>query len=205
MFSIGQHVRAQWTNGNWYGARVLQFNGTHYEVAWDDNSPNLWIGAHQVQQDMGGGTGAGIGFAPGGGAGIGFAPGGGAGIAPGGGGQFSPGQHVRAQWDNGNFYGARILQFNGTHYEVAWDDNSPSRWLGAHQIQQDAGGGGMEREYAGGGGGVMYGPGQHVVAQWQNGNWYGARIVAFHGDAVEVAWDDNSPNLWLQPNQIRQG
>jgi hypothetical protein len=51
----------------------------------------------------------------------------------------------------------------------------------------------------------MFAPGQHVTAQWQNGGWYGGRIVAQHGDAYEVAWDDGSPNLWLQPHQIRQG
>jgi hypothetical protein len=200
-FAPGQHVRAQWTNGNWYGARVLQFNGQMYEVAWDDGSPNLWIATHQIQPDTGG---APVGFSPpAGGAPVGYSPPMGGG-APGYNGEpnFHPGQHVRAQWTNGNWYGARILSFNGSQYEVAWDDGSPNLWIGRHQVQGEAGGGGMERAYTGG---AMFAPGQHVTAQWQNGGWYGGRIVAQHGDAYEVAWDDGSPNLWLQPHQIRQG
>ena len=32
-----------------YGARIVNGNGSQYEVAWDDGSPNLWIGAHQIR------------------------------------------------------------------------------------------------------------------------------------------------------------
>src|SRR4051794_41078840 len=124
MFSNGQHVQAQWTNGGYFGARIIQSNGSHYEVAWDDGSPNLWVGAHQVRME---GQGGGMG----------------------GGGGLSVGSHVKAQWTNGQMYGARIVNFNGSHYEMAWDDGSPNLWVGAHQVQAD-GGGGMP---VGGGGG----------------------------------------------------
>ncbi|MFO0759864.1 MAG: agenet domain-containing protein [Byssovorax sp.] len=184
-FMPGQHVRAQWTNGGMYGARILRVNGSHYEVAWDDGSPNLWVAAHQIQPDQGGGMGAPMSS--------------GMGAPMSSGGQYMPGQHVRAQWTNGGMYGARILQGNGSHYEVAWDDGSPNLWVAAHQIQPDQGGG-MGAPMGGGG---QYMPGQHVRAQWTNGGMYGARIVNQRGDHYEVAWDDGSPNLWVAAHQIQ--
>jgi hypothetical protein len=162
-FAIGQHVKAQWTNGAMYGATICQFNGAQYEVRWDDGSPNLWLAPQQIQAD-----------------------------APAVGAQFSPGQHVKAQWTNGAMYGATIVQFNGSHYEVRWDDGSPNLWLSPQQIQVDAGGFGP-----------AFSVGQHVKAQWTNGAMYGATIVNFNGSHYEVRWDDGSPNLWLSPNQIQ--
>ena len=178
MFSMGQHVMAQWTNGQWYGARIVQGNGAQYEVAWDDGSPNLWVGASQIQHD-GGGAGIGMG---------------------GGGASFGIGQHVQAQWTNGQWFGARVVQSNGAQYEVAWDDGSPPLWLAPHQIQHDGGGAGIGM---GGGGGAGFGIGQHVRAQWTNGQWYGARILQGNGAQFEVAWDDGSPPLWIGAHQIQ--
>lgn len=173
MFNIGQHVRAQWTNGQMYGARIVQSNGTLYEVAWDDGSPPLWLEQQQIQPDDGGR----------------FPADGGA--------QHAPGQHVMAQWTNGQMYGARIVQFNGSQYEVAWDDGSPPLWLASQQIQSEDGG----RPAAAGAG--QYAVGQHVLAQWTNGQMYGARIVRFERSLYEVAWDDGSPPLWVAEQQMR--
>jgi predicted lactoylglutathione lyase len=181
-FTPGQRVKAQWTNGAMYGARITNFNGAQYEVAWDDGSAPLWLSPHQIQHDTGGGGAAG-------------------------GSQFTPGQHVRAQWTNGAMYGARITNFNGSMYEVAWDDGSAPLWLAPHQIQADNGVGGMEMQRTGAGismtGGQQFAIGQHVLAQWTNGSFYGAYVIQYNGSHYEVKWDDGSPNLWLAPHQIR--
>jgi hypothetical protein len=156
MFSIGQHVRAEWTDGQLYGARIVNFDGVAaYEVAWDDGSPNLWLAPSQIHGD-----------------------------------HLQLGAPVTAQWTDGQWYGARIVNTNGAVYEVAWDDGSPNLWLGPHQIVARA---------------PQHGIGSHVTAQWTNGQWYGARILAFNGMAYEVAWDDGSPNLWVAPHQIQAG
>ena len=201
MFTIGQHVMAQWTNGQMYGARIVQTNGALYEVAWDDGSPPLWLESQQIQPDQG------------------------AQFFAGGAGQYAPGQHVMAQWTNGQMYGARIVQTNGSLHEVAWDDGSPPLWLEARHIQPDGGGGipggfSPERGMPAAGGAAAFGGasgrmaapqvfdgggfemGQSVMARWTNGQMYGARIVASDNGNYEVAWDDGSPNLWVTAGDI---
>ena len=212
MFNVGQHVMAQWTNGQMYGARIVQFNGSMYEVVWDDGSPPLWLSPAQIQPDAG------------------------AGFPMGGEMQFAPGQPVMAQWTNGQMYGARILQGNGAMYEVAWDDGSPPLWLTPAQIQPAGGVGpmmggapygamggqpygapqpvvpvghgafpGAEVVPVGHGafpGAESHGMGTAVLARWTDGQMYGARIVQFNGSMYEVAWDDGSPNLWVTPADI---
>jgi hypothetical protein len=108
MLNSGHHVNAVWTDGQWYGARVLQFNGSHYLVAWDDGAPAGWVPPDHLQLHGDGGT------------------------------PFVIGQPVKALWSDGGFYGARLTQFNGMQYEVAWDDGSPPRWLSPHQIHAAA-------------------------------------------------------------------
>jgi hypothetical protein len=63
--------------------------------------------------------------------------------------------------------------------------------------------------FSGGGqpSGSGYKVGQHVQAQWRDGNWYGAKVVGYvEGGNVEVAWDDGADsNTWLKPTQVRAG
>ncbi len=44
----GDHCQAQYSDGQYYGATITQFNGKQYEVQWDDGSPGLWLNTDQV-------------------------------------------------------------------------------------------------------------------------------------------------------------
>ncbi|MBI5513470.1 MAG: sporulation protein [Deltaproteobacteria bacterium] len=44
----GQHVQAQWTDGQYYGATITQENNGMYCVQWDDGSPAQWVRGDQV-------------------------------------------------------------------------------------------------------------------------------------------------------------
>ena len=46
----GSHVLATWTNGQTYGASVRGFDGTNYEIAWDNGGAVAWIPASAVRQ-----------------------------------------------------------------------------------------------------------------------------------------------------------
>ncbi len=46
--------------------------------------------------------------------------------------------------------------------------------------------------------------GTHVTAQWTNGMYYGATVVAQNGNLYHVAWDDGDPALWVRADQLRK-
>ncbi len=53
------------------------------------------------------------------------------------------------------------------------------------------------------GGGFM--PGAHCMAQWSDGQYYGATVVENNGSMLLVQWDDGSAPLWVRPDQVTPG
>ena len=51
------------------------------------------------------------------------------------GGSFAPGAYVLAQWSDGGFYGATVVQAQGDQVCVQWQDGSPASWLHVSQVQ----------------------------------------------------------------------
>jgi len=47
----------------------------------------------------------------------------------------SPGSHCLAQWSDGGYYGATVMQNNGSMLLVQWDDGSPAGWVRYDQTQ----------------------------------------------------------------------
>ena len=49
--------------------------------------------------------------------------------------------------------------------------------------------------------------GARVIAQWQDGNWYGARIVATNNGLYGVDWEDPAlgSSAWVQATQVMPG
>ncbi len=47
-YGPGTHVSAQWSDGGWYGGTIINVGSGMYEIAWDDGSPPMWVGSHQV-------------------------------------------------------------------------------------------------------------------------------------------------------------
>jgi hypothetical protein len=47
--SVGQHVDAVWTDGNYYPGRVAAVDGSgRYQIAWDDGGAPTWVTASQL-------------------------------------------------------------------------------------------------------------------------------------------------------------
>ena len=44
----GSRCQAQYGDGNWYPATVMQFNGQQYLVQWDGNGAQGWVQLNQV-------------------------------------------------------------------------------------------------------------------------------------------------------------
>ena len=99
------------------------------------------------------------------------------------------GQLVHAQWTNGTFYPARIVKAQGGLYEVEWHDGSDRIWLPPDQIRLEP--------IASAVGGPL------VSAQWSNGQYYRARVVAERDGLYEVAWEDGSAPSWVRGDQIQ--
>jgi hypothetical protein len=57
--------------------------------------------------------------------------------------------------------------------------------------------------YAKGGGG--FAPGQHCLAQWTDGQFYGVTVVQATNGMFLVQWDDGTPASWVRGDQIAQG
>ncbi|MEZ4406955.1 MAG: sporulation protein [Polyangiales bacterium] len=53
------------------------------------------------------------------------------------------------------------------------------------------------------GGGFM--PGAHCMAQWSDGQYYGATVVENNGSMALVQWDDGSAPLWVRLDQMMPG
>jgi hypothetical protein len=49
MLQPGMHCHAQWTNGAFYGATVVQTDGVNFLVQWDDGAAPMWVRADQVK------------------------------------------------------------------------------------------------------------------------------------------------------------
>ena len=57
--------------------------------------------------------------------------------------------------------------------------------------------------YAKGGGG--FAPGQHCLAQWTDGQFYGVTVVQATNGMFLVQWDDGTPASWVRGDQVAQG
>jgi len=99
------------------------------------------------------------------------------------------GQLVHAQWTNGKFYPARIVKAQGGLYEVEWHDGSDPIWLPPDQIRLEPIASAAE--------------GPLVSAQWSNGQYYRARVVAERDGLYEVEWEDGSAPSWVRGDQIQ--
>jgi TPR repeat protein len=49
-----------------------------------------------------------------------------------------------------------------------------------------------------------FGVNDHVLAQWNDGLWYSARIKTIHGGRYEVVWDDGDSPLTVNADQVRR-
>jgi hypothetical protein len=97
--------------------------GGGYDPAHDKGAFNKTGGGYDPANDKGGGFAKQQG---------GYDPG----FAKGkGGGAFAPGAYVLAQWSDGGYYGATVVQAQGDQVCVQWQDGSPASWLHVSQVQ----------------------------------------------------------------------
>ena len=65
---------------------------------------------------------------------------------------------------------------------------------------------GYDQGKAGYGGGYGHAsPGNHCLAQWSDGGYYGATVMQNNGNMVLVQWDDGSPAAWVRLDQTQPG
>jgi SpoOM protein len=50
-----------------------------------------------------------------------------------------------------------------------------------------------------------FAPGQHCLAQWTDGQYYGVTVVQAANGMFMVQWDDGTPASWVRGDQIAQG
>lgn len=197
---VGATVRAQWTDGGYYGATVRAVHGDKVEVLWHDGTGAMWVHASQILADGDKSTKHGAAY--------------GTHNQP----SLIPiGSHVKAQWTNSKWYGATVDAFNGGHYLVRWDDGSTPLWVRADQVLPDgqasaksvavAGAKGLAAKVIETVGFGAFQRGQHVQARWTNGKFYGATVVQQSADGThyEVAWDDGTGSLWVPSSDVRNG
>ncbi|UJR86924.1 sporulation protein [Sandaracinus amylolyticus] len=139
------------------------------------------------------------------------------------------GMQVMAQWQDGNWHPAQIVAMQNGMIGVDWVNAAlgQSSWVHPQQIQAQTG---MPQMHAKPHSnnqqhdphpmkkGVDVHPskvgvdkhapvaiGTHVFAQWQDGHWHPARVVAMQNGVYGIDWDD--PKLgqssWVQPHQVR--
>lgn len=101
---------------------------------------------------------------------------------------FQVGEHVTARWEDGGFYGGTIVQAEGARYLVRWDDGSDPVWVDASSVVSESAGPVV---------------GAHVRARFTDGIFYGGRVTEFDGARCLVAWDDESPALWVALTDIQ--
>ncbi|MDO9017838.1 MAG: sporulation protein [Deltaproteobacteria bacterium] len=65
--------------------------------------------------------------------------------------------------------------------------------------------GGGGDPYGKGMGGGGFAPGQHCLAQWTDGQFYGVTVVQEANGMFMVQWDDGTPASWVRGDQIAQG
>lgn len=104
---VGAHVSAQWTNGAYYGAVVIEIRGDECLVKWDDGHEPTWVRKDQIR----------------------FEP------PPVDARQLRVGMMVSAQWTDGGFYRARIAEIDGGRFLAKWEDGGEPTWVRADQLR----------------------------------------------------------------------
>ncbi|MCC7536954.1 MAG: sporulation protein [Deltaproteobacteria bacterium] len=148
---VGSAVMAQWQDGNWHPGRVAAMQGGMIGVDWDNPAlgASSWVQPHQIQAAGGGAM-----MQPGMGGGDAAAMAAKMaspqkmdtsgkndpnfkGVPAGGGAVMAVGARIFAQWQDGNWYAARVAAFQNGMYGVDWDDPKlgQSTWVATHQVR----------------------------------------------------------------------
>ena len=90
--------------GTWYSGSVARVDGGQCEIAWDGSGQKTWVPQATLEPE------------------------------PSYPGAHAAGTRVLAQWPDGAFYPATVRVFNGTSYEIAWE-NGQTAWLAPGQIK----------------------------------------------------------------------
>jgi hypothetical protein len=124
-FAPGTPVLAQWQDGQFHPARVVQLQNNMVAVDWDNPAlgASSWVQMHQVQPQQAMQHG--------------MQPGMGAPMMGGMPGQMGPGAMVFAQWQDGQWHPARIVQTQNNMFAVDWDNPAlgASAWVQAYQVR----------------------------------------------------------------------
>jgi len=119
------------------------------------------------------------------------------------------GSSVMGQWQDGNWYAARVVAMQNGMFGVDWENPQlgASTWVQAQQVQQQQQPMGMP------GMGMGMAPpvpmpltvGSRCMAQWQDGNWYPGQVVAMQNGMFGVDWENPQlgASTWVQAHQIQ--
>ncbi len=91
-------------SSKWYSGSILELGSEGARVAWDSDGGETWVPTASLEPEP---------------------------KYPG---SYEPGTRVLATWSDGAFYPATVRLFNGTHYQVAWE-NGESAWLEPGRIK----------------------------------------------------------------------
>jgi len=95
---------------------------------------------------------------------------------------FKVGDKVKGKYKNGHWYNAVIVDTDGDDFILAWDDgDSADRVKRAEDLQ-------LLQVVK-----PNFEVGDNVVARYQNGQWYEAKIADVDGTVYVVEWADGDP------------
>lgn len=162
-YVIGQHVEARFSDGDWYGAMLTQFNPDRtFTINWDDGGVEDGKGVDELRPGPWDRPDE----------------------------EFTLGEYVQARFsEDGGWYGATVVKVNpGGTFEIRWDDGGtadrakrPEDLRGSRSAASAMW---TDGEYF---------VGQHVEGRFSDGEWYPAMVTKANDDGTfKITWDDGT-------------